>query len=129
MDFSEKVCFFYCRPAKKYWDQTVFLLNKCLKYIIICIRPSLLLFFLFIFLYNVYICLSDNCCLGCKKVRKKFVFSLAVSEKVCTFALAFGDDPGRDEKEIIEIVRTDNKDSAVSQFCFGIRRYRGRARE
>ena len=35
----------------------------------------------------------------------------------------------RDEKEIIEIVRTDNKDSAVPQFCFGIRRYRGRARE
>ncbi|MDM8209354.1 hypothetical protein QUW17_16070, partial [Bacteroides gallinaceum] len=34
---------------------------------------------------------------------------LAYSEKVRTFALAFGDDPGADEKEIIERIRIQDE--------------------
>ena len=44
-----------------------------------------------------------------KKLRKKFPPVLAYSEKVRTFALAFGDDPGADEKEIIERIRIQDE--------------------
>ena len=44
-----------------------------------------------------------------KKLRKKFSPFLAYSEKVRTFALAFGDDPGADEKEIIERIRIQDE--------------------
>ena len=72
-------------------------------------RPFLLLDPSFIFFSSSFRCIPAGCSPVSKKLRKKFPPVLAYSEKVRTFALAFGDDPGADEKEIIERIRIQDE--------------------
>ena len=71
-------------------------------------RPFLLLDPSFIF-SRPHSAVFQAVALRCPKTSKKVSPVLAYSEKVRTFALAFGDDPGADEKEIIERIRIQDE--------------------